>query len=115
MNLVGIVIKVTLNQYHGSTLVARAAGKIAKRADQVGQLTGGGTLGCHIAHKVVVLGADACGDSLLERVTRKILEIVVGKVFKLKLVGRTDQTVGITAFLSRSYPLLALYPTRFRE
>ena len=93
---VSIVVKISLNENDGGTLVARAGCKIAKRAYKVGKLTGSCSLSRHVTNKrASVLLLDALGNCLLKSLTRKILEVVVCKILELKLVGCTNKTVGI--------------------
>ncbi len=79
---------------NGSALVATAAGEVGKRADKVGQLSGGSALRSHIADEATLLCTDAVGYSLLELLTGKPLKIVVGEIFELELVRRADEPVG---------------------
>ena len=91
---VSVVIEVTLNENHGSTLVTRSARKVAKRTDKVGKLTGSGTLRRHVTNEVIALLLDALGDRIFECLTRKILIIVICKILELKLVGSSDESLG---------------------
>ena len=80
--------------HDGSALVARAAGKVTQRANKVGELTGCGALGCHIAHKVCVLLLNLGLDSRLKLLSGERSKIVVRKILKLKLVRCTLETGG---------------------
>ena len=66
----GIVVEITLHQHDRSSLVARSAGQVAQRADEIGQLARRGALGHHLSHKIGVLLADAVGYGLPERLAR---------------------------------------------
>ena len=57
--LVGVVIEISLNENDGSTLVTRAARKVTKRTDKVGELTGSGSLRSHVSNEIVLLVLDA--------------------------------------------------------
>ena len=80
--IVGVVIKVTLNQHDRGSLVARTGGQITQGTDQVGKLSWGGTLRSHVADQIRVLGLDAFGDRRLQLFTVKMLEIIIGEVFE---------------------------------
>ena len=92
MLFVGVVIKVSLNEDDGRTLVARAGGQIAERADQIGQTAGRRALGRHLADQVAVLLLDLAFDRLTKRLAREGSELVVCQVLELELVGRTLKT-----------------------
>ena len=92
---VGEVIEIPLDEDDGRTLVARARGQVAQRADEVGNLSGGCTLGRHIAHEVIALGADALGNGFTKCFAREVGKIVVGKVFEFDFVGCTNETIGV--------------------
>ena len=66
----GIVVKIALNENDGCTLVSRAAGEVAERADEVGELTRRRSLCRHVAHEASALRADALRDRRLERLAR---------------------------------------------
>ena len=68
----GIVIEVALDIDEGSSLIARARSKVAKRTDKVGKLSGGCSLGRHITNKVIVLLLDLALDSFLKGIARNI-------------------------------------------
>ena len=57
-SVLAVVVKIALNKNNGGALVAGAGGKVAQGTDQVGQLSGSGTLGCHIADEIVLLFTD---------------------------------------------------------
>ena len=62
----GVVIKVALNVDDGGALIAAAAGQVAQRTDEIGQVAGGGALAHHVAHQAAgVLFPDAAGHRLL--------------------------------------------------
>ena len=92
--LIGIVIKVALNENYGSTLVTGAACKVAERTDKVGELAGSSTLRSHVSNEVASLVLDALGDSSLKSLTLEILVIVISEILKLKLVGSSHESVG---------------------
>ena len=60
-----IIIEISLDPNDGSSLIARAGGEVAERADKVGELTGRRSLGGHIANKVRVLFLDLILDRFL--------------------------------------------------
>ena len=71
---VGIVIEVALNIDDRGTLVARAAGQVAQRADEVRQVPGGRTLGHHVAHQTDggILFPDLLCHRLLQRLAGQV-------------------------------------------
>ena len=83
-----------MDEDDGGTFVAGAAGQVAERADQVGELARRGALGDHLALEIAVLGADARGDGVAELLAAETCEVVVCQIFEFQLVGRAYQAVG---------------------
>ena len=91
----GVVVEVALDVDNGGTLVAGAGGQVAERTDQVGQLTGGSTLGSHLTNQVAVLFTDLGVDRLLQLLAAQSGELVVCQILQLQLVGSTLQACGV--------------------
>ena len=93
---VGVVVEVTLDIDDGGALVAGAGGQVAQRANQVGEPTGSGTLGYHVAHQAgAVLLLNLLLDGIPESLAGEGGEVVVRQILELQLVGRALQTCGV--------------------
>ena len=88
----GIVVEIALNVNDGRALVARACGKVAKRADKVGKASWRRALRCHLSNEVSVLFNDSFLDCRLKSLALKPRKIVIRKILELKLVV-TSKTV----------------------
>ena len=91
---VGIIIKITLDQNDRGSLVAGSACEVTQRSDQICELAGSRSLGCHAALEIGILLADAFGNGLSQLITGKMFEIIVGQIFELEFIGGPDETVG---------------------
>ena len=93
----GIVVEIALDVDDGRALVAAAAGQVAQRTDQVGEVAGGGALGHHASYQGLlgVLGPDLLGYGLLQRLAGQVGKFLVRQVLQLQLVGRAHQAGGV--------------------
>ena len=87
IQLVRKVIEVTLDEYDRGSLVAGAGGQVTEGADQVGQLTRGGSFGFHLADQAAVLLLDSTGNRFLQSIAGEICEVIVRKVFQLQFIN----------------------------
>ena len=90
----GVVVKIPLDEDHGSAFVAAAAGEIAEGTDQVGELTGGGALAGHTALQIRILMEDGIlyrGAKILAAETGVV---VIGQILDLQLIRRSQQPGG---------------------
>lgn len=96
MKSVCIIIKITLYKNNGGSLVSGSACQITERTYKIGNLSRSSPLRSHISDKICFLCLNAFGYGSFQCVPAEILEVVISKIFELKLVRSADKTIGIS-------------------
>ncbi len=77
--LFGKIAEIVLYNNNRRSLIPASAGKVAKGADQICEMTGRGAFGGHAALQVRILPPDAITDRLCKGFAAEAAEFVVGK------------------------------------